>query len=667
MDVDFCIDEITGTGAYGWAWSPTDPNRPLSIELVDENGTIRAHAVADIFREDLAAHGKRGGWCGFAIPIDATLPSGSYSLQAGNGAEVTTLGDPFLHSGAPVADEGASPAAPGPVSGYYDGIRGQEIAGWAYRPDRPDEPVEIEICIDGIVFSTTEANIYRADLRIAGLGHGRYGWRARFPRIPTHQTVQVVVRERGGDPLENGTFRFPYQPTAEDLDDPEIRAFVDAVFATERASPALSRPEAAAAHFLIHAPETADVPIVDAFRAVLETIGHVHMVDDPAGWQTDALLDAAIARGESCTMLSFATPDEVPLGLRCPVVPMFAWDCSTLPDRPRDDTHGRDWRHVLRHTGRAIVFSDWAAAAVRAELGADYPAAAIPAPLWDREPAPRTIQTLADGITLSISGVVADTRAAGFAPDDELPSPPDAAAIDEQHTIRIDGIVFTMLLSPDEDTKYWLDILSAFLTAHREEEDATLLVRMTGSDLDIWWWDFHEMIARQPAAACRVVILQGELDEDGERLLVAGSHWIVNAPPAEGQCLPLQRYMAAGRPAIAPAHTAMADYISPSNALIVAASEEYGVWPHDSARELITTRYRIDWESLRDGFLRGYEEATSDPKTYRNRAEAARDAMERYCSDAIVAAKLDAFLGLGLGLAASPAPPSALLAEARAA
>ena len=50
--------------------------------------------------------------------------------------------------------------------------------------------------------------------------------------------------------------------------------------------------------------------------------------------------------------------------------------------------------------------------------------------------------------------------------------------------------------------------------------------------------------------------------------------------------MPLMEFMSAGRPVIAPRHTAMADYIDESSAFIVASSPEHNVWPDDPRHHL---------------------------------------------------------------------------------
>ena len=123
--------------------------------------------------------------------------------------------------------------------------------------------------------------------------------------------------------------------------------------------------------------------VVQAFRPVLERLGLVILVRDPAR-EVEALQRQFAARGEDCLYLEFQPPNAVTLGLTCPTVPVFAWEFESLPDEswrgdPRDI-----WAHVLASTGRAITHSAHAARVTRQAMGNDYDVTAIPAPVWDR-------------------------------------------------------------------------------------------------------------------------------------------------------------------------------------------------------------------------------------------------------------------------------------------
>ncbi|MEM1182728.1 MAG: sulfotransferase, partial [Acidobacteriota bacterium] len=131
---------------------------------------------------------------------------------------------------------------------------------------------------------------------------------------------------------------------------------------------------------------------------------------------------------------------------------------------------------------------------------------------------------------------------------------------------------------------------------------------------------------------CRIILLDGFLDDATYRRLLRGATYGVNASRGEGQCLPLMESMAAGRPAVAPPHTGMADYLDPSNAFCVDSSLEPASFPHDPTAELKTWRHRIDARGLFEAFRESYRVATEDPPRYRSISEEARASLERQTS-----------------------------------
>ncbi len=217
---------------------------------------------------------------------------------------------------------------------------------------------------------------------------------------------------------------------------------------------------------------------------------------------------------------------------------------------------------------------------------------------------------------------------------------------EERAVLTLDGVVFTAVLAPKDGRKNWQDILIAFVFAFRTTPDATLVFKMIGTNAAFWWWEFHDIVTRLPGFACRVVVLQGYLDDEMYQRLIGNTQFVTNASLAEGQCLPLVEFMSAGRPAVAPRHTAMTDYITPENAVIVDGDVEYCAWPHDPRNELVATRYRMNWCSLRDAFVRAHRIATTEPDRYDAMGEAAKASMQRYCSDDTVVAALEAMFCL---------------------
>ena len=550
------------------------------------------------------------------------------------------------------------------------------IFGWAWRPGQPDEPVEIEVLVDGILVGATVASEYRPDLRAVGIGHGRYGWSLDLDLdLDREAPFNVLARVRDGEPLQSGVFEHSVSPPAGDYERAEFQAFMASVFnpADAPAPPPPPEPERSIVNFLLYCPvqvgsatlgsaEYSYGFVLKAFRPVLERLGRVHVIEDPAR-EADDLYTEQLARGESSLLLSFAPPHRAPLGLRCPVTPVIAWEYPTIPDRVWGGELRNDWRFVLRQTGRAITLSRFAADAVRAGMGPGFPVAAIPAPVWDRYPDLHGLGAPVPGAEVRIEGFVFDTTGRTFPIAEATPPSPKQDPDRPVDAWTASGIVFTSVFAPKDGRKNWLQIITAFITAHRQRRDVTLVLKIVGADTAYWWWEFYDALQRQRAFECRIVVLHGYMDEANYNGLVAASHWVVNASLAEGLCLPLLEFMSAGRPAIAPQHTAMADYIDASDALIVESDEEFCSWPHDPDITLTTTRHRITWSSLVSAFEEAYRLTTVEPERYSAMAASAASRMRRFCGDELVARDLDAFLSLGQGKGRVAASPSSLMRD----
>ena len=562
---------------------------------------------------------------------------------------------------------------------HFDGYRGGSFDGWAYRPEHPDDPVVVEILVDGVLVAEAVASEYRPDLRAAGVSHGRFAFSVPYEiDMERREPVHVTVRAQGGPVLDGGDTSVGGAPELSDEDAAAFRALVASVLGREEGEGQYERPVAIAKgppkmSFIIYSPtgaqataETLGVAeysygfVLRAFQPLLERIGDVFVVTDPAK-EVDELHEAQLRRGEASVFLSFAPPHRTILGLRAPTVPVIAWEYPTIPDEVWGDERRHDWRWVLRQTGRAITLSRLAARAIKAAMGSDFPVVAIPAPVWDRQGTLRhlPLRPREQVAELAVEGFIFDSRAASFASGMATPSPPPEQTLPA--STKLDGVIFASVLSPKDGRKNWPDIVTAFISAMSLAPDATLVLKMIGADPGPWWWEFYDRVSRMPPFQCRIVVVNGYLDDSRYAALIAASDWVVNASVAEGLCLPLLEFMCADRPAISPCHTAMADYIDPSCALVVDSKEEYCGWPHDTRMGMTTARHRVAWSSLRDSLAEAYRIAKSAPIRHSAMAKAAGEVIQAFCSDAVVAEKLDGFLGLGVREKPG-APASELLA-----
>lgn len=389
--------------------------------------------------------------------------------------------------------------------------------------------------------------------------------------------------------------------------------------------------------------------VLKKFRDVLTKFATVVEIRTPER-DVDIIYKSCRARNEPCLFFSFTPPFKTVVGLQCPTLAVFAWEYWTIPTDVWGNDPRNDWRYVFRQHGRAITHSSFAVNAVKKEMGTNFPIWSIPAPVWDnyvkfyqkgKTPDP------SEGFDLTVGGTFVDIKGC------DVPLLPRETQEDyaEQRTfprkgvkdsdkLHLSGIVYTAVFNPDDGRKNFIDIIKGYIWAFRELQDVTLILKVVHHDFEETRRVLTYEISQLTPFKCRVVILHGYLKDDAYSSLVRATTYVVNAAYGEGQCLPLMEFMSAGKPAIAPGHTAMEDYIREDNAFVVQSSLEKTLWPDDPSSALRTMRYRINWESLYHAYLKSYHVAKNDPALYARMADCAVESLQKYCSKAVVEERL---------------------------
>jgi hypothetical protein len=217
---------------------------------------------------------------------------------------------------------------------------------------------------------------------------------------------------------------------------------------------------------------------------------------------------------------------------------------------------------------------------------------------------------------------------------------PPTAATDVQEcpvpnspVLELSGVVWTAIFNPYDARKNWTNLLTAYLHALRDEADATLVLKLVVS---------RDLAERAVAGVigfyrdlgfahrCKLAIVTEYLSSAQMVELAQASTYHVNASRAEGANLPLQDFMAAGRPGISPCHTAMRDYFHDELGLVVASHAEPSRWPHDPEQSLTTSWHDPVWESLRDQLRASYELAKHRGRQYQVLAARSREQIEDF-------------------------------------
>lgn len=463
-----------------------------------------------------------------------------------------------------------------------------------------------------------------------------------------------------------------------------------------------SKIDQASIHGSLGKPEYSYFFLMKDFLPVLERLGRVQVVQTLA--EIEQLAAQHRAAGETVVFLSFSPPHQVPLGLSCPTLSVFAWEFDSIPSVDWDGNPQNDWRYAFAHLQGAISTSREAATLVEDAMSSDYPVVALPAPVWDRYRGDPVIARNSPQLSerqFPFAGVVIDSPALGLSADGLVrksaltePSPlAQASAVNKplrddrfsrawhetkalalgwwqevglpisavkkprpQDTpstllsaqpavaINVTGVVYTTVLNPADSRKNWVELITAFCWAFKDHDDATLIVKMTHHDLEYYRIVLMTLLSRLAPFSCRVVVLHGFLEDQQYRQLIEASSYYVNASSGEGLCLPLMEFLSAGRPAIAPTHTAMADYVDERLAFLVKCALEPFCWPHDPTGIFMTHRHRLNWQSLVEAYRHSYRVIKDDPERYREMARQADARMQAFASIERVAGPLGAFL-----------------------
>lgn len=224
--------------------------------------------------------------------------------------------------------------------------------------------------------------------------------------------------------------------------------------------------------------------------------------------------------------------------------------------------------------------------------------------------------------------------------------PPERLPVRE---LTLSGLVYTSIFNFSDRRKNTRDLLSGFLAAFRDRPDATLVLKLATDPerepLEVrLLGELYDELAMPHA--CRVVIVTDYLGADQMRGLMGATTYYVNTSRAEGACLPIQEALAAGRPVLAPCHTAMAEYLDDTVAFPIGGRPEATYWPHDPDHRHETTWHRLDWAGLVDRYRESAAVADRDPGRYAAMSRAARARAASYAGLDVATAALQRALDL---------------------
>lgn len=168
--IEGVVDGLKGRVLHGWAWIPVD-SESFVIVQVHMDGALIGSAEAVLFRQDLAAAGKRGGHCAFAIALDPVIAAETtLMVTASHGAAQCALtGSPFTVPASADVGKDNSDVLPLPISttrlqGSLDQCGPVSLHGWVRWLDGTEVSPRLSLHEDGVELLTFEANQWRFDI-----------------------------------------------------------------------------------------------------------------------------------------------------------------------------------------------------------------------------------------------------------------------------------------------------------------------------------------------------------------------------------------------------------------------------------------------------------------------------------------------------------------------
>ncbi len=440
--------------------------------------------------------------------------------------------------------------------------------------------------------------------------------------------------------------------------------------------------------------------VAKAYAPLLERYGEVRVVPDSKA-DLEAMVDAVLAAGKVPLHFSILPLQDVVLSKRAVNVAVPAWEYPDVPNQAFDGNPQNNWPQTADRCDMVLVSGPFTHEALR-RGGASGPIRMVQVPvdeayfqlpLWQPQqrvtlpcrafqfPQPRppsmlplqlhrreslrrqvardleerlrclARRVLGKRFTTFVSERLRKHKAHRVSARTKGGRPVLRLPYRSEPQIELSGVVYTSIFNPDDGRKNWPDLINGFLLALGQQQDVTLVLKLITSRAASVDNVIRHIYNRGIEFRCKVVVICDFLDEQQLHTLTQATTYYLQACRAEGNCLPLMNHLAAARPGVSPAHSAMSDYFGPESGFVIDSHPEPAAWPHEKRQRLMTTWGRIVWTSLRDQIRASYVLAVSDPAAYAELGRSSRRCMRQWAGRDAVAARLESALSEVVGQA----------------
>jgi len=411
--------------------------------------------------------------------------------------------------------------------------------------------------------------------------------------------------------------------------------------------------------------------VAKLFSQLLSRWGKVVLVPNPKK-NLESAAQEARDQGWKPLHLSVLPFQDVCIAPTIPNVVMPAWEFPDVPDHGFDGNPQNDWPATADRCDLVLVSGPFTEQALR-KGGARVPIRIVPVPTPDDY---FSVSDWAPGQKVSIDCPAyvfpqAASRSPATSPIrrgvegiaslfKRRHSVGSRMALPYQCSLPIDlsGIVYTSVFNPEDGRKNWTDLLTGFLHALGDREDATLVLKLVTKNADAVKKVIKYYQGRDVPHRCKVVVIGDFLSEQQMYQLAAASTYYLQTTKAEGNCLPLMNYLAAGRPGISPNHSAMSDYFEESVGFVIKSHPEPSAWPHDTRLRSRSTWGRLVWPSIVEQIQQSYHLVKDRPEQYAALAKRCRCHMRGWAGNEAVWGRLREALDALVKRELHEAPPS---------
>lgn len=225
------VDGLSSGHLVGWVVDNKRGELPVLVDLFSRDALI-ATVEAGEFREDLQKAGIGSGKSGFRFPISSDVAR--RVAEFGGDCHVSPREDRNVIIGRfAFAPELLASVVRERVKFHVDRSSRKRIEGWCVDLDSPDRQIVVGLYAGGELKVTARADVFREDLKSAGIGTGRHGFRLDLEPGVAAGVLKAgnlaVLRDLDFPDIDRAEIRFSAQPHIA-KHDPRISAIRHLVF-----------------------------------------------------------------------------------------------------------------------------------------------------------------------------------------------------------------------------------------------------------------------------------------------------------------------------------------------------------------------------------------------------------------------------------------------------